>query len=70
MVVIDLEDAVAPEQKGAARQSVKQALAEVEFGQKECVVRINSVFTLNGIKDLVAIKDFSRHQVELFLVLS
>ncbi|KKM10045.1 hypothetical protein SY88_15480 [Clostridiales bacterium PH28_bin88] len=61
VVVIDLEDAVAPEQKAAARQSVKQALEEVEFGQKECVVRINSILTLNGIRDLAAFKDFGRH---------
>lgn len=42
-IIIDLEDAIALNQKEAARLSVTDALREVDFGRSEALVRINQV---------------------------
>lgn len=42
-IIMDLEDAVALNNKAAARESVAAALREVEFGSSEKLVRINMV---------------------------
>ena len=44
-VILDLEDAVAPDQKDAARDLVKNALKSLDFGNCEIIVRINSLDT-------------------------
>lgn len=41
-VILDMEDAVAFNQKAAARQTVLQALTTLDFGRSEKLVRINS----------------------------
>jgi citrate lyase beta subunit len=40
-VILDLEDAVAPLQKQEARHTVTRALANIDFGRKERLIRIN-----------------------------
>ncbi|MDQ7024343.1 MAG: CoA ester lyase [Anaerolineae bacterium] len=42
-IIMDLEDAIALNQKEAARLSVADALGEVDFGRSEALVRINQV---------------------------
>ncbi|MDP3495595.1 MAG: CoA ester lyase [Hyphomonadaceae bacterium] len=54
-VCIDLEDAVAPDQKGPARQNVIDALRSLDFGGKTRSVRINGVDTPFAYRDLVAV---------------
>jgi len=44
-IIFDLEDAVAPDQKDAARELVKNALTALDFGKCEIIVRINSLET-------------------------
>ena len=51
-LILDLEDAVAPEQKAAARSQVLAALATGGYGHRECVVRINSLDSEWGQADL------------------
>jgi len=51
-VILDLEDAVAPPEKDAARILVKYALENVDFGRTERGVRINPLNTPFGKKDL------------------
>ncbi len=51
-LVLDLEDAVTPENKDSARQTVTEWLKDVPFGAKERMVRINPLDTPWGIKDL------------------
>lgn len=53
-LVLDLEDAVAPARKDAARAAVAQWLAEADFGGKEALVRINPLATAWGAADLRA----------------
>ncbi len=44
-IVMDLEDGVGPEQKPAARRAIAQALATLDFGYRERIVRINAIGT-------------------------
>ena len=54
-VIFDLEDAVAPDQKDAARILVRNVLGHIEFDRVETIVRINSIDTPYWQKDLDAI---------------
>lgn len=53
-LILDLEDAVTPEEKGAARELVVAALAEGGYGGRELIVRINGLDTEWGAADLDA----------------
>lgn len=55
VIIMDLEDAVAPAAKAAARDAVIQALAAGGYGQREIVVRINGLDTEWGSADLDAV---------------
>ncbi|MEH3047272.1 HpcH/HpaI aldolase/citrate lyase family protein [Sphingomonas adhaesiva] len=57
VVILDLEDAVAPEQKAAARDAAVAAVRDGGFGRRELVVRANAPDTDAGIADLAALKD-------------
>lgn len=57
-LIMDLEDAVAFDKKEKARAQVEEALKELNFEGKERVVRINSLETKYGFRDLEAIRDF------------
>jgi citrate lyase beta subunit len=54
-LILDLEDAIAPEQKLTARATVGQALREMDFGGKEIFVRINALTTEYGLEDARAV---------------
>ena len=53
-VILDLEDAVAPEAKAAARQQVMAAVTARGFGSREVIVRINGLDTDWWLDDLNA----------------
>ncbi|MEO1495012.1 MAG: CoA ester lyase [Pseudomonadota bacterium] len=53
-LILDLEDAVAPAEKAAARDMVADAVAARGFGQREVIVRINGLDTDWGADDLKA----------------
>ena len=53
-VILDLEDAVAPDMKDVARQQVCDAVTAGGFGKREVIVRINGLSTAWGEADLVA----------------
>jgi citrate lyase subunit beta/citryl-CoA lyase len=54
-LVLDLEDGVAPEKKLEARAIVARLLREVDVGNKEVFVRINSLATDYGLEDARAV---------------
>lgn len=54
-IIFDLEDAVAVEEKGAARQLLVQVLGEGGFGARGQLVRINGLDTAWGDDDLEAL---------------
>jgi len=55
VIIMDLEDAVAPDAKDQARQNVIDALKEGGYGEREIVVRVNSYGTPWWKDDLIAI---------------
>ena len=55
-LILDLEDAVAPDAKAQARENIRTALA-TGFGHREAVVRINGLNTQWGLDDLKAFAD-------------
>ncbi len=53
-VILDLEDAVAPDAKDTARRQVADAVKAGGFGPREVVVRINGLDTVWGAADMAA----------------
>ena len=54
-LVLDLEDAVAPEAKAAAREALVAAIKAGGYGKREVVARINALDTPWGADDLKAL---------------
>ncbi|MDJ0686155.1 MAG: CoA ester lyase [Alphaproteobacteria bacterium] len=57
MLILDLEDAVAPEAKETARAALRDVLAEGGYGGREILIRINGLETEWGAADLTAMAD-------------
>ncbi|MEQ1890059.1 MAG: CoA ester lyase [Alphaproteobacteria bacterium] len=53
-LILDLEDAVAPDAKDVARDQVCAVLREGGYGKREMVVRVNALDTPWGLADLAA----------------
>ena len=54
VIILDLEDAVAPEAKPAARAQAMEAVKAGGFGRRELVIRCNGLDTPWGAEDLAA----------------
>jgi citrate lyase subunit beta / citryl-CoA lyase len=54
VLILDLEDSVAPEAKEAAREQVCAAVKAGGYGKREVIVRVNALATLWGRDDIVA----------------
>jgi citrate lyase subunit beta / citryl-CoA lyase len=54
-LIFDLEDAVAPDAKAAARNAVTTAVSAGGYGRRELLVRINGLGTPWGADDLAAV---------------
>ena len=52
VLILDLEDAVAPDAKAAARTNIAAALAEGGYGKREILVRVNALDAPWGREDL------------------
>jgi len=55
VVILDLEDAVAPEAKAEARHAAVAAVTDGGFGHREVAIRANGIDTEWGMDDLAAI---------------
>lgn len=55
VIVLDLEDAVAPEAKALARDQIRAALRDGGFGRREMVVRINGLDSAWAGDDIAAL---------------
>lgn len=65
-IIFDLEDAVAPEEKVAARATLAQALTEGGYGTRARIVRVNGLDTVWGRDDILT---FAAHpQAEALLI--
>jgi len=54
VIILDLEDAVAPEAKAEAREAAVAAVKEGGFGPRELVIRVNGLDTPWGADDIAA----------------
>lgn len=68
MVLIDLEDAVAPAEKPAARGETVRALRELDWGQKVRAYRINPLPTPWFYRDLIEVVEAAGDRVDLIVV--
>lgn len=54
-LILDLEDAVAPDAKATAREQVAKAVSDGGYGNREVVVRVNGLATDWGADDVAAV---------------
>ena len=64
-IILDLEDAVAPDAKDAARANVVAAAAEGGYGNRELLLRVNALNSPWGYADLAAAATAKVHGVLL-----
>ncbi|MBC7174151.1 MAG: CoA ester lyase [Polyangiaceae bacterium] len=62
-IILDLEDAVAPDAKEQARKNVVEAVAQGGYGKRELLLRVNGLATPWGQADVVAAAKSGVHGV-------
>ena len=65
VLILDLEDAVAPDAKASARQEVVEAVGRSGYGLREVVIRINGLGTHWHADDLTAVTASNAHAILL-----
>ncbi len=68
VIFLDLEDAVAPDDKPQARKNIVQALHEVDWGAKILSVRINGLDTHYMYRDVVDVVEAAGDKLDLIMV--
>jgi malyl-CoA/(S)-citramalyl-CoA lyase len=68
LVCIDLEDAVAPDEKAASRANVVRALQDLNFGRRTRVVRINGLDTRFAYRDLVEVVEAAGDRIDVIML--
>ena len=68
VVFLDLEDAVAPDQKEGARKNVIQAINEIDWGAKTLSVRINGLDTQYMYRDVVDVLEQAGDRLDLIMI--
>ncbi len=67
VVFLDLEDAVAPDQKEQARKNVIAALNEIDWGRKTVSVRVNGLDTHYMYRDVVDVLEQGGERLDLIM---
>src|SRR3954453_22696596 len=67
-IFLDLEDAVAPNEKDSARGRVIEALCSLDFGAKTVVVRVNGTDTPHYYKDLIAVVEQAGSRLDAIML--
>ena len=68
VVFLDLEDAVAPDQKEGARKNVIQAINEIDWGAKTLSVRINGLDTQYMYRDVVDVLEQAGDRLDMIMI--
>jgi len=68
VVFLDLEDAVAPDDKPQARKNVIQALRDIDWGRKTISVRINGLDTHYMYRDVVDVIEQGGERADLIMI--
>ncbi|MEZ4683139.1 MAG: aldolase/citrate lyase family protein [Caldilineaceae bacterium] len=67
-VCLDLEDAVAPESKVAARAQIVQALQTLDFGSRVRIVRVNALDTPFAYRDIIEVVERLGRHLDLIML--
>jgi len=67
-IFLDLEDAVAPNEKEDARRRVIDALMSLDFGSKTVVVRVNGTDTPQYYKDVIAVVEQAGDRLDAIML--
>ena len=68
IVFLDLEDAVAPDQKAEARKNIIQGLNEIDWGKKTVSVRINGLDTHYMYRDVIDVIEQGGDRLDLLMI--
>lgn len=68
VVFLDLEDAVAPDDKEAARRNVIAAIGDIDWGGKTLSVRINGLDTHYMYRDVVDVLEQAGERLDLIMI--
>ncbi len=68
VIFLDLEDAVAPDEKEQARKNIIKALNEIDWGKKSMSVRINGLDTHYMYRDVVDIVEQAGERLDLIMI--
>ena len=68
VIFLDLEDAVAPDDKEKARENIIQALNDIDWGNKVMSVRINGLDTHYMYRDVVDVIEKGGERLDLFMI--
>ena len=68
VVFLDLEDAVAPDQKEQARKNIIQAINDIDWGSKTLSVRINGLDTHYMYRDVVDVIEQTGERLDLIMI--
>ena len=68
VIFLDLEDAVAPDEKEQARKNIIKALNEVDWGTKTMSIRINGLDTHYMYRDVVDVVEQAGERLDLIMI--
>ncbi len=68
VVFLDLEDAVAPDEKEQARKNVIEAINDIDWGNKTLSVRINGLDTHYMYRDVVDVLEQTGERLDMFMI--
>ncbi len=68
VIFLDLEDAVAPDDKVQARKNIIEALNDIDWGTKTMSVRINGLDTHYMYRDVVDIIEQGGERLDMFMI--
>src|ERR1051326_6672766 len=68
VIFLDLEDAVAPDDKAQARKNIIAALRDIDWGTKVMSVRINGLDTHFMYRDVVDVMEQAGERLGLILI--
>ncbi|MEM8790280.1 MAG: CoA ester lyase [Pseudomonadota bacterium] len=68
VINLDLEDAVAPDDKIEARKNIVQAINDIDWGNKTLSVRINGLDTPYWVRDVVDLMEQTKGRLDLIMI--
>ena len=68
VIFLDLEDAVAPDEKEQARKNIIKALNEIDWGKKSMSVRINGLDTHYVYRDVVDVVEQAGERLDMIMI--